>query len=161
MSKRPNRAKLKGRKQSGSFTALPHAVQESANWCACGKPARALLVDIARQYRGTNNGDLCAAVTTLKPFGWTRGETISKLLRELRHYGLLQLTRQGGLNRPSLYAITWQPIDECGGKLDAKETRVAPGTWKEPREKYQRPRRAEKLKRHTAKRHGLYRKAAL
>ena len=27
---------------------------------------------------------------------------------------------------PNLYAITWQPIDECGGKLDVKPTTNAP-----------------------------------
>jgi len=76
MAKRPSRQKLKGRKESGTFTAIPHAVQDSQNWCRCGKNARALLTDIARQYNGKNNGDLCAAVTTMKAYGWKRGETL-------------------------------------------------------------------------------------
>jgi hypothetical protein len=27
---------------------------------------------------------------------------------------------------PNLYAITWQPIHECGGKLDVASTTIAP-----------------------------------
>lgn len=149
MAKRPSRQKLKGRKESGTFTAIPHAVQDSQNWCRCGKNARALLTDIARQYNGKNNGDLCAAVTTMKAYGWKRGETLSNLLRELRHYGLLEMTRQGGLNRPSLYALTWQPIDECNGKLDCLPRHTASGEWKRTREKYQRQTH-KKSKRHAA-----------
>ncbi len=160
MSKQ-SREKLKGRRTGGTFTRLPHAVQDSENYSNCGKSARALLADLIRHFNGKNNGDLCAAVTTLRPYGWTRGETISHLLRELRHYGLIKLTRQGGLNTPSLYALTWEPINECKGKLDCKPTITAPGDWKEPVEKYQKPKRKPKLKRQAEKRHGLCRKAAL
>ena len=36
-------------------------------------------------------------------------------------------TRQGGKNYPCLYAITWQPIDECRGKnLELGPTKTAP-----------------------------------
>jgi hypothetical protein len=36
-------------------------------------------------------------------------------------------TRQGGKNYPCLYAITWQPIDECRGKnLELGPTTTAP-----------------------------------
>ena len=31
---------------------------------------------------------------------------------------------------PNLYAITWQPIDECNGKLDANPTTVAPRSFR-------------------------------
>ena len=31
---------------------------------------------------------------------------------------------------PNLCAITWQPIDECNGKLDANPTTVAPRSFR-------------------------------
>lgn len=133
-------AKSKGRRESGTFTALPHAIQDCANWRQCSATAIKLLCDLARQYNGRNNGDLCAAMTTLRPYGWTRSGTVLLALAELRHYGFLLLSRQGGLNRPSLFAVTWRAIDECGGKLTcAASTQVAPANWKEPRERFKRP----------------------
>lgn len=135
-----NREKYKGRKEWGSFTGIPHAVQDSPNWALCGGTAIKLLDTIARQYNGRNNGDLSAALTVIRRYGWKSPDTVTWALRELRHYGLLLLTRQGGLHGPSLYALSWKAIDECGGKLTcAQPGSVAPGTWKEPRERFQRP----------------------
>lgn len=136
-----DRKKYKGRREGGTFTAIPHAVQDSANWRQCSGTAIKMLCDVARQYNGRNNGDLCAALSVLRPYGWTAPETVGFALRELRHYGLLKLTRQGGLHGPSLYALTWQAIDECGGKLETPATVTAPADWKEPREPYVRPRK--------------------
>lgn len=137
-----SRLRHKGRNESGTFTALPHAVQDCANWRLCSATAIKMLCDLARQYNGRNNGDLCAALSVLRPYGWTHPETVMLALRELRHYGFLVLTRQGGLNGASLYALTWRPIDDCGGKLTcALPTRVAPSDWKEPRERFKRPRK--------------------
>lgn len=134
-----SRVKHTGRRQSGTFTLIPHAVQDSANWRQCSGTAIKLLCDLARQFNGRNNGDLCAALTVMEPRGWKHGETVGNALRELRHYGLLFLTRQGGLNKPSLYALTWLPIDDCGGKLECSPTRIAPGDWKEVRTRFKRP----------------------
>lgn len=134
-----SRRKHKGRRESGSFTAIPHAVQDSPNWRRSSATAIKMLCDIARQFNGRNNGDLGASLTVLKPRGWTSPETVCQALRELRHYGLIVLTRQGGLNGASLYAVTWQPIDDCGGKLDCSATNVAGGEWKAERAPYARP----------------------
>src|SRR5690606_31663189 len=100
-----SRAKYKGRREGGTFTAIPHAVQDSPNWRQCSGTAIKMLCDVARQYNGRNNGDLCAALSVLRPYGWKAPETVGFALRELRHYGLLLLTRQGGLHGPSLYAL--------------------------------------------------------
>jgi len=140
-----NRARHKGRTERGSFTLIPHAVQDSSNWRACGGSAIKLLCDLARQYRGSNNGDLCASMSILKPKGWTSPETINFALRELRHYGLIVQTRQGGLHAASLYALTWHAIDECGGKLDCAATFAAPGNWRLPvAARFKRPKKIRK-----------------
>lgn len=134
-----SRLRSKGRREGGSFTAIPHAVQDSPNWRQCSGTGIKLLCDLARQYNGRNNGDLCGALSVLKHCGWNSGDTVGHALRELRHYGLLALTRQGGLHGPSLYALTWNPIDDCGGKLERPSTVTPPGDWKQPREPYRRP----------------------
>ena len=142
-----NRGKHKGRKEGGGrFVAIPHVVMDSEAWRACSHVAIALLLELARQYNGRNNGDLCAVLSLLKERGWTSSETIHTALKELRHYGLIVLTRQGGLlmrtggrRTPSLYAIAWQPIDPCEGKLDCAPTSTPPGTWRQPVTPFQRP----------------------
>lgn len=126
-----NRTRHKGRRSSGGFTAIPHAVQDSENWRRCSASAIKLLLDVARQYNGRNNGDLCATFSIMKARGWRSCDTLARALKEARHYGLLLLTRQGGMDFPSLYALTWQAIDPCDGKLTcASPTKVAPGNWK-------------------------------
>ena len=40
------------------------------------------------------------------------------------------VSRMGGRNTCSLYALTFQAIDECKGKLDISSSIVASGDWK-------------------------------
>lgn len=129
MSRR-SRAKAKGRRESGSFVALPHAVLDCPNFRALSAYAKSLLLDIAAQYRGINNGDLCACWRLMEARGWRSRDTLSKALRELIHFGLLELTRQGGLHKPNLYALTWLAVDDCGGKLDVPATNVPSARWR-------------------------------
>lgn len=133
------RQRLKGRCESGSFVAMPRAVFFSENWKRCSGTAIKMLIELAEQFKGSNNGDLSAPMVTLKRRGWSSPETVTWALRELRHFGLIVLTRQGGMNVCSLYAVTWRAIDECGGKLDCRATRTPGSEWKLPREPFKRP----------------------
>lgn len=140
----PNtRYRHRGRKESGTFALLPHAVMDSSAWRQCGGTAIKLLCDLARQFNGRNNGDLSAAERILPGYA---PETRCRALRELRHYGLVKLTRQGGLFGPSLYALTWHPIDECGGKLHAPPTRTPSGDWKGDKARFKAKRRKSPLR---------------
>lgn len=90
-----------------------------------------MLIDLAAQYNGHNNGDLCAAVSVMKHRGWNSNQQINKALKDLVSRNLIMQTRQGGLNMgPNLYAITWQPINECGGKLDVNPTIQPPRSFR-------------------------------
>lgn len=104
----------------GQFVALPHVVLESPPYLSLRSSAKALLVDLAFQYNGRNNGDLTAAFGYMKKRGWSSKQTIANALRELVEVGLVIKTRQGKFQNPNaccdLYALTWQPIDECPGK---------------------------------------------
>jgi len=103
-----------------------------------GKVTKAikLLLDAGMQYNGYNNGDICLTTSLMEKRGWTSKAGLQEALEELVHYGMIVLTRQGGRNRASLYALTWREIDECSGKLDIKSSKIPPGDWKTIKEKY-------------------------
>lgn len=133
-----SRWKHKGRSESGGFFRLPFAVMDSENYRALSGNAVKLLNDLGRQYIGKNNGDLCASWSVMRKRGWRSPGTLNNALKELRHYGMIEQTKQGGLHSPSLYALTWNANDECGGKLEVPATHVASGLWKHVRESFVR-----------------------
>lgn len=130
---RDKRLRAKGRRNGHSFLQVPHPVMNSAAYCSLSPRAVKMLFDLAVQYKGKNNGDLVASMSFMKPRGWNSNDQIGKALDELLEKGLLVLTRQGRRPRiASLYALTWRPIDECGGKLEeVKPTQTAPDNWKQ------------------------------
>ena len=119
-----------GRKESGSFVMLPHTVLEHENYARRSHRAIRLLIDLYGQYRGNNNGDLCLAWTIMTKKGWKSKDQLHKAKKELLDSGWIIVTRQGGRNKCSLYAVTFKSIDYCNGKLDVKETHAALGDWK-------------------------------
>jgi hypothetical protein len=135
------RQKERGRKDEGSYFGLPHAVMESPNYRALSAHAVKLLIDIGGQYRGTNNGDLSATWRIMHPLGWRSRDTLTRALAELQHFGLIEMTRQGGLNHCNLFAITWRSIDECKGKLDVSPTGKPSSRWREPKPPMPKPER--------------------
>ncbi len=125
-----NRAKAKGRRESGSFVAVPHAVLESDAYSRLGGWSVRLLLDLYSQFKGKNNGDLSIVWSLMSKKGWRSKDTLYRAREELIENGLIVLTRQGGKHQCSLYAVTWNPVDECGGKLDWPSSPVALGYWK-------------------------------
>jgi hypothetical protein len=123
--------KSKGRKESGSFLAIPHTVLNSPNFHHMTHKAKAMLLDLGAQYKGKNNGDLSATWNQLKPKGWRSKATITAALNELEYYGFIVKSRQGGRRQCSLYALTWRSIDECNRKTEIPATNVASNDWKE------------------------------
>lgn len=125
------RPKTIGRKERGSFLLLPHDVINHENFFGLSPRATKLLIQIAGQYKGTNNGDLATTWKLMSVLGWCSKDQLYKAREELLVKGWIVLTRQGRRpNIPSLFAITWQPIDECQGKLERPTTRKALGYWK-------------------------------
>ena len=82
------------RAKQGQFVALPHVVLESSSYLNIGSSAKVLLVDLAHQYNGRNNGDLTAAFGHMKKRGWRSKQTLAKALRELMAAKLIRKTRQ-------------------------------------------------------------------
>lgn len=126
------RAKTMGRRESGYFLRVPCVVLDSPNFRALSNKAKALILDIGAKYNGHNNGDLAAPYSWMHERGWRSKQTLANALRELISMGMIELTRQGGLHGPSLYAFTWLGIDNCKGKLDVPANPVPSGRWKQP-----------------------------
>jgi len=125
-----NRARATGRREGGTFAAFPHACLDHPKWAQLTPRAKACLIDLYAQFRGKNNGDLVMAWTVMRKRGWKSRSQLLKARNELEDAGWILLTRQGGRNRCSLYAVTFHPIDECKGKLELPATVTAPGDWK-------------------------------
>ena len=121
---------VKGRQTTGSFLRLPHHVLQHKTFKTLSTRATKLLIDIAVQYRGNNNGDLSATLSLMRDRGWNSSDQLDKAKKELIKQDVIQLTRQGGRNKCNLYALTWFPIDECKGKLDIASTTTAPVNWR-------------------------------
>ena len=109
------REKTKNRKTGRSFLMLPHIILDSEGYKNLSSSAVKLIIDLAAQYRGKNNGDLSTAWVFMKKRGWRSKSTLYKAMKEAEEKGFILRTRQGGINKCNLFAITWESIDECGG----------------------------------------------
>jgi hypothetical protein len=129
------RSKFKGngdKRDGHRFLALPDVVLESPGYRQAGYPARALLIDIAMQYTGHNNGKLTACAKYLKPKGWTGNNTVVRALRELQACGLLIETRKGARpNRAAWFALSWADLDQGTG-LDIDPKYFHRGAYRAP-----------------------------
>jgi len=114
---------------------MPCSVLSHPNFCSLSAKSVKLLVDMMEQLRfkkggPVNNGDICIAWKLMEKRGWKSKQTLRNALNELLRYRFVTVTRQGGRNKCSLYAIAWWSIDECKGKLDVKSTRTPNSDWK-------------------------------
>ncbi len=122
-------ARQKGRSEKAIFFGLPHNLINTRKYRSLSSHAVKLLVDLGSQYRGFNNGDLCMTWSVMEPCGWRSRSTLYKAKKELLKVGFIILSRHGGRNRASLFAMTWKEVNECKGKLDIDATKKPPGGW--------------------------------
>ncbi len=120
-----------GRRTGASFVQIPHFVLESQQWADLPPNAIKLLMELARQYKGKNNGDLSATMSTLKARGWSSEPTVWKHLRLLEERGWIVKTKQGSrYTGCNLYAVTWWKVDPCDGKHLHPVEHKASNAWK-------------------------------
>ena len=126
------RSKWKGgkaKRDGGAFAALPYAVLASPGYRMASHTARSLLIDIAMQYTGNNNGKLTACQKYLKPMGWSSNDTVVRARRQLIDCGLLIETRKGGFpNTAAWFALSWCALDQAQG-LDIDPKRYRTGEY--------------------------------
>lgn len=113
----------------GGFLLLPSALLNCPKFRGLSSSGVKLLIDIASQYNGKNNGDLCAAWKIMQPKGWHSEATLNRAKKELLATGFIAETRKG--RRPnlcSLYGITWQSLNP-NPKLDIEPFAFPLGEW--------------------------------
>jgi hypothetical protein len=103
-------------RDAGAFIALPWCVLDSAAYANLSHPARALLLEIARQFVRDNNGKLLASRAYLAARGWRSADVIHRAKTELLAGGFVHETVKGHRpNKASWYAVTWLALDRLPG----------------------------------------------
>lgn len=111
------RKKYNGGRIGGGFSAIPHDVLDSPAFLSLSFSAKALLLELARQYLGNNNGKLICTEAKLQSRGWKKGSgVITRAKRELLQTGLIFETCKGARpNKASWYALTWYDLEKLAG----------------------------------------------
>jgi hypothetical protein len=106
------RALQRSNKYNEPFVGFIRSVLDSPALYKLKPHAYKLLVDLASQYRGNNNGDLTAAWAVLSKRGWRSKTTLWRCKAELINAGLIYVTRKGHMpSTCDLLALTWFPLD--------------------------------------------------
>ena len=79
----------------GGFVALPWSVLDSPAYARLSHPARALLLELARQFVRDNNGKLLLSAAYLAKRGWKSADVITRAKRELLAAGFIFETVKG------------------------------------------------------------------
>jgi hypothetical protein len=99
-----------------SFALIPWAVLDCPAYRTLSMHARALLLEMARQYVGHNNGSLLCSRKYMGERGWNSVDMLSKAKAELLAAGFLHETVKGQRpNKASWYAATWLALDRLKG----------------------------------------------
>ena len=115
-----------------SFAGIPRIVMESDDFKNLSGNSVKLLLSLAYQYNGKNNGDLTTAWSVMsEKHGFKSPGVLDRAKKQLLKKNLIMQTRPGYFQNPggrcALYAVTWLSIDECKSKcLEVKPTTVPP-----------------------------------
>jgi hypothetical protein len=100
-----------------------------------------VMVVLAAQFHGSNNGSLTLPLSAARRFGVRSNDTLKRALQTLCERGLIELTHQGGLPPYgcSKYALAWRDINNPRGSLVALRP-CSQGwiIWKEPEDSQRR-----------------------
>ncbi|EEX49487.1 ArsR family transcriptional regulator [Pasteurella multocida] len=115
-------AKVKGRQgkkrkqleqavNGNTWTALRHDVVKSPEFINLSLSAKWVFIRLVADYDRKNNGDLSAPQNKAKEIFNLSSRGLKVALDELISAGFLEVTRIGGKNHCSLYALTCYPIN--------------------------------------------------
>ncbi len=120
-----------------TFAQIPVRVLVSEAFKTMHPRHQMVLVTLAAQYRGRNNGDLALTRKMARHFGIKCEKNRTHGLRELEARGLIvksnmEKMRLNGLNKslPTTWALTWKAIDYWEGE-ELTAVRIPPQTWKD------------------------------
>lgn len=129
---RPDRmAKLKGRRStSGRFALLPLSVIKDPAVTTLDPAVRWVLVALAGQFSGGNNGAISLTLAVAREYGIRSSDTLRRGLGVLRERRLIELTFQGSYvpPKPARFALNWLPLNQTEWTC---ATRVASHAYKQ------------------------------
>ncbi|SDZ73810.1 hypothetical protein [Acidovorax soli] len=103
-------------RDAGGFVALPWVVLDSPAYAQLSMHARALLLEVARQFTRDNNGWLLLSRGYMAGRGWNSVDMLTKAKRELLDAGFIFETVKGQRpNKAARYAVTWRALDRHPG----------------------------------------------
>jgi hypothetical protein len=115
-ARNPKKKGYDANRDGGSFIALPWSVLDCVAYARLSHPAKALLIEVARQYVRDNNGRLLLSRTYMAKRGWKSADTITNAKRQLLENGFIYETVMGHRpNKASWYAVTWFGLDKLPG----------------------------------------------
>jgi len=103
-------------KNDGGICQIPKRVLLSKDYRSLNNASVRVLMALACQYTGANNGDLSATKAEMSKHDIRSEDTINRAIKELIEHGLIVKTRNGyagvdGRRMCSLYALTWMRVD--------------------------------------------------
>ena len=91
-------AKGKGRERQERYVRLRHWLLNSQAWNSLSGNARALYVELAQRYNGSNNGRIPYSVREAVRALHVSKATVSRLFRELEDHGFIIRTKRGAFS---------------------------------------------------------------
>lgn len=115
-----------------TFTPLRHDLINSEEFTALSLSAKWVFVKLCSTYNKYNNGDLIAPQNKAKDFFGLSSRTLKLALDELVNANFLEITRQGGKNQYTLYALTCYRFNTIkkGNVTILEETLRPRDSWK-------------------------------
>lgn len=103
-------------RDQGGFVALPWSVLDCPAYARLSYPAKALLMEVARQFHRGDNGRMLLSRVYLQTRGWKSNDTATKAKNELLEGGFIFQTVMGHRpNKASWFAVTWRSLDKLPG----------------------------------------------
>lgn len=114
-----------------TYSMLRHDMINSKEVGQLSLAARWVLMKMIGLYNKINNGDLSAPLNKAKEIFGLSKPGLKKALDELSEADFLEVTRQGGKNQCSLYALTCFPLNDVNkAGISIKATERASDKWK-------------------------------
>jgi hypothetical protein len=122
-----------GRKKTGGrFARLPLMVLETLAVTTLNHAAFRVLVLLAAQYNGHNNGAIGLTANQASEAGISSDRTLYRSLRELQERQLIDETYPASRvpPRPTMWALTWMPLDNTAYSNETKRPTHAYKDWR-------------------------------
>lgn len=150
MMRRNRRVRATGKGAGERFAALPVSVLTSPAVAMLSVATRWVLVALAAQFSGSNNGALSLPAAAAAKFGIKSRDTLYSGLARLCERGLAIQTDPGSYQppRPARYAVTWRPLDDTPYTTGTRTASHDYRAWTPPKNKSRVPPTGTGARRH-------------